>query len=122
MLRGLQYNRLANRAKMYYIGFMMAESDQMNDEQEKPEGCTKCGGSLDTSGYPLWCKKCQAKWHRQNYALKKELRESRGYAAGVSAFRSHLIQKLEKIPTGYTFNGPTAAEWVRNEQISLPQD
>ena len=101
---------------------MMAESDQMNEEQEKPEGCTKCGGPLDTSGYPLWCKKCQAKWHRQNYALKKELRESRGYAAGVSAFRDHIVKKFEAIGTTATFNGAVAAKWVRGEQISLPQD
>jgi len=48
--------------------------------------------------------------------------ETRGYAAGVSAFREHIVKKFEAIGTTATFNGSVAAKWVRGEQISLPQD
>lgn len=122
MLRGLPHISQAKRIKMYYIGNMMAESVQANTTAEKTEGCTKCGATLDTKGYPLWCKKCQAAYRRDYSALRKEMSESRGYAAGVSAFRDHIARKFEAIGTSATFNGSVAAKWVRGEQISMPQD
>jgi len=111
MLRGLQHNNQAKGEIIYYIGDMESEAK-----------CSRCEGSLDTKGYPLWCKACRAKNQREYNALLKQMSETRGYAAGVSAFRDHIAKKFEAIGTTATFNGAVAAKWVRGEQISLPQD
>lgn len=40
--------------------------------------------------------------------------ESRGYAAGVTAFREHIVKKFNAL--GYAqFTGVDAAQWVRSE-------
>ncbi len=83
---------------------------------------TDCGKPLDTSGSPPWCKACRAKYQRDYQSLRKEMSESRGYAAGVSAFRDHIVKKFEAIGTSANFTGSVAAQWVRGEQISMPQD
>jgi hypothetical protein len=52
--------------------------------------CSRCEQELDTEGSPRWCKKCRAKYQREYQALRKEMGESRGYAAGCSAMRAFL--------------------------------
>ena len=112
MLRGLQHNRLAKGEIIYYIGDMELEAK-----------CSKCeSGKVEDEHYPRWCKTCRAKWQREYQALRKDLSETRGYAAGVSAFREHIVKKFEAIGTTATFNGAVAAQWVRGEQISISQD
>ncbi len=52
--------------------------------------CSRCEEPLDTDGSPRWCKKCRAKYRREYESTKKEMSESRGYAAGQSAMRAAL--------------------------------
>jgi len=84
--------------------------------------CSKCERDLDASGFPRWCKVCRAKYQREWCALRKEMSETRGFAAGVSAFREHLLKKFSAIPASYMFSGPVAAEWVRTEPFNSTQE
>ncbi len=52
--------------------------------------CSKCEAALDTEGYPRWCKKCRATHRREYEATKKEMGETRGFAAGRSEMREFL--------------------------------
>jgi hypothetical protein len=45
--------------------------------------------------------------------------ETRGFAAGVSALREHLVKKFNAIPPSATFNGPQAAQWVKTEPFHV---
>lgn len=103
------------------------------ETQGTPELCRKmkldgtlCGMILDREGSPKWCKKCWAIYQKEYQENHKEtlrkMTESRGYAAGISAFREHIVKKFEAIGTTATFNGAVAAKWVRGEQITMPQD
>jgi hypothetical protein len=65
--------------------------------------CTRCGGQRTTSGYPLWCHACQAKRKREYEATKKEMSETRGFAAGVTAMRHYLAGHFRQYgPAGFT--------------------
>jgi hypothetical protein len=59
--------------------------------------CSKCEGVLDTDGYPKWCKACRAKHRREYEATKKEMGETRGYAAGCSAMREFLADYFKSL-------------------------
>lgn len=61
------------------------------------EKCSKCSETLDTTGYPLWCKVCRAKYRREYDGLRKEISETRGYAAGVTAMRGAIVAHFAKI-------------------------
>jgi tRNA(Ile2) C34 agmatinyltransferase TiaS len=79
------------------------------DEQGK---CSRCTGLLDTDGSPPWCKKCRAKYQRDYKALRAEMTESRGYAAGISAMRDHLAKAFYSLGPG-AFTGYEAAALIR---------
>ena len=64
------------------------------EEQLSETTCSRCEKPLDTTGYPLWCKACQNKYRKELKALKKQMQETRGYAAGVSAFKAYLVGKF----------------------------
>jgi hypothetical protein len=59
--------------------------------EEKELKCSKCEADLDTDGTPRWCKSCRAKYQREYQATKKEMGESRGFAAGCSAMREFMV-------------------------------
>jgi len=83
-----------------------------------------CGKDLDTSGYPLWCKACRSK-HRNAYnATVKDMSESRGFAAGVSAAKDFLAREFEGKIRGAMISGNEAARLVRlcNTSGLLPAD
>lgn len=83
----------------------------------KPErACSKCEGLLDTSGYPLWCRKCRAGNKREYEATKKEMQESRGYAAGISAMREYLAAKFREYGTQGSFTGIEVAHYITQSQ------
>lgn len=72
-----------------------------------------CGKPLDTTGYPLWCKRCRAD-HRKAYnATVKEMSETRGFAAGVTATKELLASEFENAIRGAHINGFEAARLVR---------
>jgi hypothetical protein len=77
--------------------------------------CSKCAGPLDRKGYPLECRACWAKRQRDYVATKKEMTESRGFAAGVSAMRAHLAGQFDRIGSG-SFNGYEAAGLIRQSK------
>ncbi len=58
--------------------------------------CSKCDKDLDTEGTPRWCKSCRAKYQREYQGLKKEMSETRGYAAGCSAMREFMVQYFQQ--------------------------
>jgi predicted amidophosphoribosyltransferase len=59
--------------------------------------CSKCEKKLDTEGTPRWCKKCRADYQREYQGLKKEMSETRGYAAGCSAMREFLSDYFKSL-------------------------
>lgn len=67
--------------------------------------CTKCGGDLDTKGFPLWCKKCQNVYRKQYYAVLKERAQKNGVAAGMQLMREFLAEQFKKY-TIQKFSGP----------------
>lgn len=77
------------------------------------ENCSKCNKELDTTGYPLWCKSCRAANKREYEATKKEMQESRGYAAGVAAMRAYLADNFARYGSAGSFNGNEIAHTIR---------
>lgn len=73
--------------------------------------CSKCDGSLDTSGTPHWCKACRAKYKREYDATVKEMTESRGYAAGVTAMRTYLAENFRQYGSA-GFSGSEIADTI----------
>lgn len=82
------------------------------EPSETPQ-CSKCEGPLDTTSYPKWCKACRAKNKREYEATKKEMSETRGFAAGVSAAKDLLASEFESAIRGAAINGFEAARLVR---------
>lgn len=78
------------------------------------EPCSKCNSPLDTTGYPKWCKSCRAAHKREYEATKKEMQESRGFAAGQSAMRSYLVQQFARYGTQGAFTGYEIARMIQN--------
>ena len=60
------------------------------------EKCSRCEKALDTSGYPKWCKTCRAAYKREYEALRTQMGEGRGFAAGVVAMRTLLAQEFDR--------------------------
>lgn len=89
-------------------------------DETKPPCCSRCEGPLDgVNGFPRYCKACRKAYDREYRALKLEMSETRGFAAGVSALREHLVKKFNAIPPSATFNGPQAAQWVKTEPFHV---
>jgi hypothetical protein len=80
--------------------------------------CSKCEAVLDTEGYPKWCKKCRATHRREYEATKKEMGETRGYAAGCSAMRDFMATYFQQFGN-VKFSGIEASIMAR--KAGLPQ-
>lgn len=78
----------------------------------EPTVCSKCDGALDTEGYPRWCKKCRAAHRREYEATKKEMSESRGFAAGMSAMREYLATNFRQYGSAGSFTGYEIADTI----------
>ena len=91
---------------MAYIDFMA--------ETETVHKCSRCEKDLDTTGYPKWCKACQAAYRREYRSLQGEMAETRGFAAGVSAMRDHLTNRFSRAPLA-SFTGAALVDWLRKE-------
>lgn len=87
----------------------------MEDQNTAEAKCSKCDGLLDTEGYPCWCKACRAKYKREYEATKRQMSESRGYCAGVTAEKNHLARAFEKLGSGM-MSGYEAAMWIRGDE------
>lgn len=70
---------------------------------------------LDTAGSPPWCKTCRAKYQRDYKAMRAEMSESRGFAAGVSAMRAYLAAHFERLGSG-SFSGYESAHLIRQSR------
>ncbi len=75
--------------------------------------CSRCEEALDTTGFPRWCKACQNKYRRELNATRKQMQETRGYAAGVSAMRAHLVKLFNDIRGGGTFTTAEVAYYIQ---------
>lgn len=85
--------------------------------------CTKCESSLDTKGFPLWCKKCQNDYRKQYNAIRKQMAEKNGFALGVQAMRDYLANEFAKYPQFQRFDGPSIARTIRSVAAPpLPAD
>ena len=73
--------------------------------------CSRCEGPLDTTGYPLWCKKCQSAYRREYQATRKQMSESRGFCAGVTAMRNFLAKQFAQYGAG-SFSGTEIAALI----------
>lgn len=89
---------------------------------ETPEQlCSKCKTRprADSISTNPWCLECRAEYAREYRALKKEMRESRGYAAGQSAMRDHLALMLDRLGSSM-INAHDTAQWIRKQTV--PED
>jgi hypothetical protein len=75
--------------------------------------CSKCEKPLDTDGFPHWCKSCRARYKREYEALRKDMAETRGYAAGVSAMREFVASNFAAYALPRMFSGAEIAHIVR---------
>ena len=83
--------------------------------------CSRCEGPLNTVNFPHWCKACRAKYQREYQALRKQMSETRGFAAGVSAFRDHAARLLWQMGPSM-INAADTAQWLRKLPFTMPQD
>jgi hypothetical protein len=75
--------------------------------------CSRCAGVLDTTGYPLWCRKCRAENKRDYEATKKQMMESRGFATGVGAMREYLVKAFQEYGAASSFTGDEIASIIQ---------
>ncbi len=78
--------------------------------------CSKCEKDLDTEGSPRWCKTCRAKYQREYQSLRKEMSETRGYAAGCSAMRQFLSDYFMQWPNA-RISGIEISKMVRSAGV-----
>ena len=78
--------------------------------------CSKCEAALDTTGYPKWCKACRATHKREYEATKKEMSETRGFAAGAAAMKAAIANRVAALGNG-KFSGLQIASWIREFQM-----
>ena len=78
-------------------------------EQEK-DFCSRCEADLDTNGYPKWCRKCRAKYRREYDSLKRQMSETRGFAAGCSAMRQAVRARFMHWPTAMISGSEVSAQ------------
>ena len=78
--------------------------------------CSKCESDLDTTGYPKWCKKCRAEHKREYEATKREMSETRGFAAGASAMRAGIAARIRALGNG-KFTGIQLSKWIERFEL-----
>ncbi len=81
-------------------------------ETETVKECRRCDKALDTTGYPLWCQSCRSKHRKEYNATVKDMTESRGFAAGVSAMRQLLADELRRRGPGM-YSARDLYNWVK---------
>jgi hypothetical protein len=89
----------------------MANGTAVKPEIPVSEQCSKCGNPREADGYPKWCNGCRATYKREYEILRKEMTETRGYAAGVSAMRAYLAERFLQLASGH-FDGREVARLI----------
>ncbi len=80
------------------------------------EKCGNCGGKLNTTGSPKWCKDCRNNYQRDY--KDKQLAEAKaegfteGFAAGYAECRLYLMQHFNPHPLGQ-FRGIDILNYLR---------
>lgn len=89
--------------------------DANGNGTNQAETCSRenCGKPLDTSGYPRWCKACRSSYKTQYAALQKEMSETRGFAAGISAMRECAADLFSEYGSGQ-FSGYEIEQMIRS--------
>jgi len=88
----------------------------MSEETTVTAECSKCEGVLDTTAYPRWCRKCRAEHKREYERTKKEMSETRGFAAGASAMQAALAARVSSLGNG-KFSGLQLSRWIRSFKL-----
>ena len=99
---------------------MLATDEATNQPQteEQERTCSRedsgkvCGKPLDTAGYPRWCKACRSAYKSQYATLQKEMQETRGFSAGISAMRECAADMFGEYGSGQ-FSGYEVAGMIR---------
>ncbi len=84
------------------------------ETSEANDTCSRCENPLDATGSPAWCKACRAKYQREYQRTRKEMSESRGFAAGISAAKEFIAQCFEQQVRRASVTGIEAASYVRD--------
>ena len=92
----------------------------MAEQTDSPELCSRCEKSpLDAEGFPKWCRECRRIYAKENRALKLQLTESRGFAAGVAAMRAHIAAHWGQWPSA-VFSGAEVS--MKTRQLPGPNE
>lgn len=75
--------------------------------------CSKCGGQLDTTGTPLWCRKCRAAYKREYEETRQLQTSARSFAAGVAATKEYFARRFYSYGAG-CFAGDEIAKLILN--------
>ena len=77
------------------------------------ESCSKCLSSLDTDGYPKWCKSCRAKYRREYEVTRDEMMRAAAFQDGVRATREYLIGEIARRGTAQMLlSALDIARWI----------
>ncbi len=105
---------------MYSIG--MTATPTNSPVSSPVSTCSKCDKALDTTGYPLWCRSCRAANKREYENTRREMQESRGYAAGVTAMRHYLAENFRRYGTAGSFSGVEIAATIMQVRGPFDED
>jgi hypothetical protein len=83
--------------------------------------CSKCNATLDTIGYPKWCKACRANYRREYEDEKQERLGKKGYARGVEDLRDLLAGEFDRLGSG-NFSGAECAYLIRQVPAPRPSE
>ena len=83
------------------------------------ETCSRCPNTLDTTGYPRWCKDCRAKYQKEYHRIKEAMAEGKGFAGGAAAMKDVLATEFDRLGSG-TFPGYEIANLIRGCPIPTP--
>jgi hypothetical protein len=67
--------------------------------------CTKCSEELDTTGYPLWCRKCRAAHKREYEQTRKEMYTNQAFLTGARTMRQSLAVAFDGLGGGQFSGG-----------------
>lgn len=99
------------------------QTDLVPDPETAPATlglCSKCGKPRDVAGYPKWCKECRAEWHREYRQIKNEMKDGKGFAHGVAAFRAMLVEEFSKLGLS-SFEAVEVAHIIRTCTAPKPE-
>jgi hypothetical protein len=81
----------------------------MENEQDL---CSLCDEKLDTTGYPLWCKKCRTAKKRALKEAHEAMAQGKGFVAGAEAMKNMLVKGVQAQHPGSMTSFASVAKWI----------